>query len=363
MAWWPPVISLLERAQQRCLPFPFPFVPSVTDVREWGLEILPPPVAGLDKLLGDALEASLHRILIEAGIAMTPATTVWDPRSWYALFKYGASFAGTAPRLRLYEGSRGLDPRLTAVLAEEVACGVTCFILREKLGVDHIADVYPLLREGDLKFVACSDAENRPDFFCFDNNSRGLLVESKGAMGTRSSIAERVEVEGWNQVMNVQPVKYRLRDKCGRLVIGTHFCIDKHHGRSETTTLLKDPDGAVGDDFPDSDLVLRVAYAKVLRFAGLDILADTLMMRESPPPLNFNAFAINDVTFAALGISVFGGMLVLHGEVLKALINASVTNLRESIPRALAEFRPQRFEIPGGYALSNGLLVLPLVAQ
>ena len=79
------------------------------------------------------LQVSLHRLLIEAGIALSLATSSWDPRSWFALYRYGGDLLGTSPLLRFYSGVLDKDPRLTAVGSEEIATGITCYILRDIL--------------------------------------------------------------------------------------------------------------------------------------------------------------------------------------------------------------------------------------
>ena len=82
-----------------------PAIPSPTDLREWNVELDPPNATLKVSLPTDGkLKVSLHRLLIETGIALTPATSSWDPRSWFALYRYGLDFDGTAPKLRFYSG-------------------------------------------------------------------------------------------------------------------------------------------------------------------------------------------------------------------------------------------------------------------
>ena len=358
MALWPQMLNMIRRAQNRLCPFPMPFAPSPTDVREWPVEVQPAGTNVPIPFGNGVLQVSLHRILIEAGIALTPATTVWDPRAWFALYRYGPSFLGSAPDLRLFAGAQNLDPRITGVLAEEVACGITCYVLREHFGLDHIADVYPLIQSKDLVYV--SAAKSRPDYFCLDNNMSAVLAESKGAVGTRRRVEKQVAGKGWDQVTNVAPTKHALRQSCGRLVLGTNFCISGLHAKSETTTIIKDPDGRNADGQDASDNPLRVAYAKAMRFAGLDILADALLLRESPPPLDFQPIEIGNFLFRVLGLSPFGGLVCILNDILIAIVNASVVPLTESVPNALQGFREDRERLPGGYALPNGFMILYL---
>jgi hypothetical protein len=334
---------LMRRWRFGYLPLSLPYAPTPTDVRDWRAEIdpaatqLPVPFQN-----GDRLNASLHRILIEAGIALTPATSVLDPRSWFALYRYGADFAGTAPQLHLYPGAAQKDPRHTGVCAEEVSTGITCFVLHEHLALEHIADVFPLIRNGNISYVN-AQLGKRPDYFCLDNANEAVLAESKGAVGTKSSIKGRIYPEGWDQVQNVQPVNHQLRASCGRVVLGTNICIDGKHTRSDTTTILKDPVGERGPDAPgESDFPIRLSYAKALRFAGDEVLADRLLLRQPlparAPPMDDQLLNVKAVGMLPVGISPFGDVICLYGPTAKVLF-APEQPLERAVPDSLRGFR------------------------
>jgi hypothetical protein len=71
------------RAQHGFAPFPLPFAPGMADMREWRIETDPPAFATPNPIPANGrIVVSLHRVLVETGIAMTLATTPWDPRSW-----------------------------------------------------------------------------------------------------------------------------------------------------------------------------------------------------------------------------------------------------------------------------------------
>ncbi|HKQ49690.1 MAG TPA: hypothetical protein VJZ71_16575 [Phycisphaerae bacterium] len=350
------------RVADRLAPFPLPFAPSPTDVREWKVEI-DPTGTKLSTPLPDngTLRVGLHRILIETGIALTPATSSWDPRSWFALYRYGSDFAGTEPSLRFYGGVTDKDPRHSAVAAEEVATGVTCYLLREHFGLDHIADVFPCIQRGELEYVD-PDSEVRPDYFCEDASGLTVIAESKGTVGTRSDITRQIEPKGWSQVQNVRPTRQPLRQTCSRVVLGTHVCIAGIHPKSETTTLIKDPDGErpeVADD--DADELLRVAYAKAFRFMQQDAFAERLLFHQELPNIDEEERlpSSNGIPFLPLSKSPFGDLVGLYGPTLKSLFANSNRSLRASVMRSLVGFRRQRLELSGrGYALPNGVIVL-----
>ena len=364
--WIHPVRPLWPfwRAGRRLAPVNLPFAPSPTDLREWNLEILPPGFTPTKPFpTNGKLTIGLHRLLIEVGIAQTLATTSWDPRSWYALYRYGGDFSGTAPRLRFYSGTDQKDPRLTAGASEEIATGITCYLLREHFGLPHLSDVYACIQNGELQYVD-SSSEKRPDYFCQDNLGETVLVESKGATGTRSAITRRIDPEGWEQVQNIFPTNLLLRPSCGRVVIGTHFCIEGQHPRSETTTIIKDPEGNQSrSENPYSDMLLRLAYAKCLRFMGQDAIAERLIARipidefESLP--DFPILQLGQVNFLPLAMTAFGDAIGLYGPTAKALFLNSEKSIRDKIYSALEGFSDIRGSIEKfGYSLPNGVIVV-----
>lgn len=352
------------RARHRFAPLWLPSMPSPTDIREWNVEIDPPGTTLFHPLPADGtMQVSLHRLLIETGIALTPATSAWDPRSWYALYRYGLDFAGTTPALRFYSGVKDKDPRLVAVASEELATGITCYLLREHFGLDHIADAYTCLHRRELEYVN-TGSKVRPDYFCEDGAGSTVLAESKGATGTRSAITGRIDPEGWEQVQNVRPVNKPLRASCGRVVIGTHFCVEGMHARSDTATLIKDPDGLSSRNAdPESDTLMRLAYAKALRFSGHDLLAERLLGMQVEMDLRPNDIdqwpSIRGMRVMPLCSIPFGGVLCLHAQVIKPLLFTQGREVSVLVRRALKDIRKMRSELEGaGYALPNGLVIV-----
>jgi|GEM_PF-2958031 len=353
------------RLQHRLSPFSLPFAPSPSDLREWNVEIVPPTFSPANPLPANGkLQVSLHRLLIEVGIAQTLATSSWDPRSWFALYRYGWDFAGTAPLLRFYSGVLKKDPRLTAVGSEEIATGITCYLLREHFDLDHISDAYECIRRKELTYVN-PGSKKRPDYFCEDSQHLTVLAESKGATGTKSKIMPKIDPEGWRQVQNVTPVNLRLRNQCGRVVIGTHFCVGGSHPRSETTSIIKDPDGEPSQERnSESDMVIRLAYAKALRFIGRDPLADRLLARgEFAEPFpgieNIRPLLPGDLPILPLGLTPFGDVIGLYEPTAKALFSRATGSIREAVTESLRGFRDGRTALHSvGYALPNGVIVI-----
>lgn len=358
--FWP-----LWRVHNFLSPFPLPFAPSPLDMRDWQIEI-DPAATVLDNPLpaNGVMSVSLHRLLIETGIALTLATSPWDPRSWFALYRYGGDFAGTAPDLRFYSGVTNKDPRLTAVASEEVATGVACYILREHLALDHISDVLDCINRGELEYVN-PPSEERPDYFCEDGVGSTVIAETKGSTDARRSIRRKINRKGWNQVQNVRPRNRQIRNSCGRIVIGTDFCIQGQHQNIETTTFLKDPEGDPGrQENPESDELLRLAYAKAFRFMGQDVLAERLVLRGDlhdfvPDIDNTLLPVVVGLPLLPLGISPFGDVIGLYGPTAKALFGGVSGNVRSMVAESLRGFRQRRLELATiGYALPNGVMVI-----
>lgn len=352
------------RVRHRFAPFWMPSVPSPTDIREWNVEIDPPATVLPNPLpKGGKLRVSLHRLLIETGIAQTLATSSWDPRSWYALYRYGLDFAGTTPHLRFYSGVRQKDPRINACASEEIATGITSYLLREHFGLDHIADAYACIQCGELDYVDPS-SESRPDYFCQDGNGETVLAESKGSTGLRSTLQRTVRGKGWAQVQNVYPVKLPLRASCGRVAVGTHIGIDDPSRPSPTLTFIKDPDGMKSQERnPESDMLLRLAYAKVLRFTGHDLLAERLLGMDVETYLTSDDVgrwpSVRGMRVLPLCPLPFGGVVCLHAWIAKPLFFLQGGEISAFIRRAVGDIRKARTELEGvGYALPNGIIIV-----
>lgn len=334
----------------------------LTDSREWSLVLDPPAMSIVKPDVAGKVRAPLHRILLEAGIALTKATSLWDSRAWFAVDRYFPVFQGTGPRLRLEASTDEMDPRLKAVLAEEVATGIACFFMREHMEIVHISDTAPLLKSGDCDFIKDRDGDKRPDYFCLDEKKEVVLMESKGKIGTPSVIRNDVYQRGWTQITNVFPVNHHLRESCGRVVIGTTLTIDGQHSKSDTTTLVKDPRGTRGNSRnPDSDIPIRMSYAKALRFGGQDYLADLLIHRSRVLGMEFPLRKFGGLEVAIFGITPFGGFIGALASVVRVLKANSTSNIAQPIAEALGEFRRVRDEARmegDGYFLPNGIAIL-----
>ncbi len=311
-----------------------------------------PPNHGLN--LPSRTRASLVRILLETGIALTPAESVFSPAAWFAVLRYWEAFSPRSLRLRLVPSSDEWDPRLVTILAEELAVGVANYLAREYLGVIHVADVAPLLHAGDLRIknppFSPKHPGARPDFLGVLSNDQAIVFEAKGAVGTRSRLTKPLQ-KGHIQVRNVDFVAYQPRTiggapACDRMVFGTHFCTEGKHPLSETTTVVLDPPGDAPEDRRrlESDLAVRVAYAKIMNLADLSLIARNIVLRRGDEGLDdLPLVETGNLRLRLLGLFPWG-VLVLDDGVAQALRTAG-NDLRDPVSEALRVFQPREREV------------------
>lgn len=342
-----------------------------TDTRTWavkGEKI--PSNAGLG--LPQSTSTKLMRLLLEAGIALTPAKSYVDLAAWYPVFRYADAFATPGEELRLVASVKDWEDRLVQAIGEELGVGAAIHVARQHLGILHVADVAPLLGVGDLAYMAppasIDHPEARPDYLADLPNGESILIESKGAVGTRSKLNRAIE-KGKIQVDNIDFVAKAPRQVagipcCDRLVIASHFCVAGRHKRSKSTTIVIDPPApSPGSDLPrsGSDLVARASYAKALNLAGQAMLARDLVDRRPLRVDGLPVLTIRNRDFIGLGPILLGGALVIEAAVAESLVRAEGADVRPFLERPLAsvgEIRPS--DEPDLLLLNNGIGLLPL---
>jgi len=283
--------------------------------------------------------------------------TYADPAAYSMVLKHTGSFAGTSPQLRLRNSADKMATRLKQCLSEELATGVTCYVMREHLDADHIADVGPLIGR-DVDYVPGATKEYEPDYYAVDSTNEAFFVESKGAVGTRCALNGALD-HGKDQVNNVTSTSRPVRANCGRMVIGTHFCVEGKHTRSETSTVVRDPVGDQGQDRdPESDLSLRVAYAKVLRFCRQHELADRLLLRSRWPDLRWSPIWVGKWAFIPVGYSHTGDFICIEKSIFGMLASETGDGLTRGLYGAVSEFRSARRDLGLTTVLPNGIAII-----
>jgi len=344
------------------------------DTRTW--DVVPdsiPAHAGLS--LPPQATATLARILLETGLALTPARSIWNPAAWFAVLRYADSFATQQRRLRLVPGADRWEARLLTILAEEVSVGMGMVVARDHLGVRHAADVLPLIEAGEVGYrappVDPKHPEVRPDYLCLDDHEEALFVEMKGSVGTRSAISRGLS-DGKDQVTNVEMLRHRPRRRAGvvvadRLVIASHLCIEGRHPNSETATVVKDPP-VVQPEHDDggraSDLAVRLSYAKAFNFADAPVVSRNLLTGSRvnpglPPPAELGGWR-----FQPVGPCPFGGWIGVEVGVWEALVASGRGDLSEALRRPLANVSDllrknwAESDLPAWVLLNNGVALV-----
>lgn len=338
------------------------------DRRSWNLRTRGfPSNAGV--AVPTSTSATRARLLLEAGLALTPATSWTDPAAWFALFRYANAFAARSSALRLVAGAQAWDARITQVLAEELGVGVAIHLARTFLDVVHVADFAPLLAAGEFAFanppVSTVHPKLRPDYMATLSTGQAILLEAKGVVGTESKLTPHL-AKGKGQVRNIEFVKHQPRSVAGtpcgdRVVIGTHLCIEGRHARSETTSEILDPPGPVhsGGVGEGSDLAVRLSYAKAFNFAGTPGLGLALVNR-----LDLSDFAeatraeMGDLRISYLGAAPWGDAIVMDATLAQLISRFGRSDIRAPVAerlQALAEKSMLTEEESTHFFLNNGI--------
>jgi hypothetical protein len=163
-----------------------------------------------------------------------------------------------------------------------------------------------------------------------------IFVEAKGTVGARSRLTQPL-AKGKRQVENVQSA-HAPRPGGDRLVFGTNLCIDGVHTRSDTGTVILDPEGAKSEAplLAASDYVVRVAYAKVLNFADHAFLASLLLLGLPWPKIEEpERIEIGRLSLVVLAAFPLGGLVVIDERIWTELRHHDGRDLRRTIGGAL----------------------------
>lgn len=335
-------------------------IPSPSDVRVWSI-VREPQNLVLTTPLPQAgkLRVSLHRILMEAGIALTQATSAWSPEAMFALFRYAATFRGTGPDLRIAASPWKKPSHVTRAQSEEIATGITTYVMREHLGAIHITDVGPLVSQRFLQHSGIH-GKKEPDFIGICVSGNAILVESKGRTGSITSAIN----DGKQQVANIQSNHFTFDKNGSGYVVGTEFLRQGLALNRDTETIVDDPvvSNNAAADARGLDVAVRHSYAKAFRFVMQDLAAEYI--------LNAWQFSIEDGVLneffdnpfpgdevVPIGYSPFGDIVGLHRKVL-AVLASGTPNVHAEVSQAIQEPGGQLEIVANtGYALSNGIVI------
>lgn len=291
-------------------------------------------------------KTQLARILLEAGIALTPATKPPELfREGFALIRYESYFQ--AKSLLLADVCREMESRQKSCLSEDLSIGVCMHLARTYLRCKHVAD---FVSARDKKFVTTKDGSSRrPDFCCLDSSNEIIFVESKGTTQDDSVLSAKIK-DGKEQIKNAMTTQ-RIRQANEHFVIATQFATSSTGGPS--VTVVDDPPAKAGIEkqTDDSFEFIKLSYAKVFRYANRDDLANALLegraLRSRPTNAEFNP----------VGFDPFGNLLLVEKNIFESLNNQD----HQSLKTSLEALDTKKFEaaVDGKIVLSNGVALLP----
>lgn len=309
------------------------FAALATQQHRWNYLITPAlPTFGLLSNQPD-VSASLARILVETGIAVTPAgSPLNDFRAGFAVVRYSEFFRALQrlPNnpLLITSPSASISSRLKQIMAEEISAGIACFFLREYLDVVQVIDYQVWQRNLNRPIVG-----RFPDYYCLTTDREALLVEVKGTITKRLTTMNGVRSEGAEQVRNGVFGSERPRSLCNRFVIATNLLFSPSLVPSMTyiDQIIDNAEVTGSDEFSDfkpTDFDSRVApevlaQCKILRYFGLDQFAVNLLAGKKPFSgyenllQRENSTVIFDSEFVAIGSDPLNNILLFDKEALQ----------------------------------------------
>ncbi len=319
-----------------------------------------------ETVIPDVILIEPARLLLEAGIALTPATSWSDGRTSFAIAKYGWYFRGlvnNAP-LVLDSSCSEMDPRMKGIFAEELAVGMATMFTKDYLNITNIADVKSAIRHNHVRHsVASGKKRNKsgkkakrpgkksPDFCGIDSDQRMSFIESKGTLVSLGEARRQIN-RGKQQLSAVDPLQ--LEDG-PRFVISTYFSVAENSNNNEQTTVFVDDPFEDYKRYPDKlagDRFIRLAYAKVLRFANRNDLAELLLKRKHWPMRPYSPDERRR-QFLPIGFDSVGNCVLLLHDIFWLLSTSSRTNLATRLP----EIRVPK-ESLGKIVLANGVALV-----
>lgn len=227
--------------------------------------LAPPILAELNSSM--PVEVSAARLFFEAGSLLTPLAAT-DFTRWYAGVRYlnWLDHQHTDLRIRKMFKHPNVDSRYRGLFAEEMAIGLMAVVLTDRLGtvrINNTVEVLPTTYHGGQMIA---------DFVVESVDSAGrnrvIIAESKGSLGSKVSTSRRTRAK--QQVSNTSVSVTGIQTQLGLTFCSSMFFSNQS---SITNCLVNDPEPREEGPLVDRSHAWRIAYAKTLRFAGLDAAA------------------------------------------------------------------------------------------
>jgi len=226
------------------------------------------------------IRGAIYEILLESGNLLTPSTSKYDPRAFFALSRYYNAFSNDK-HLKIIENYDKIDSRIKSILSEEISIGITGFFLRNYVGISHIFD-FELEKDPRGAKLSNQYGGKKPDFLCLTTDNDLYIVESKGALGTPYKVGGNSYEKkysgplqkGKDQVGNVRIENPNPYKDINKLVLGTNILINKENKKrySKTTTHIVDPESNGESDFEieiDPKEIIINSYRKIFNLFGI----------------------------------------------------------------------------------------------
>lgn len=211
-------------------------------------------------------------------------------------------------------------------MAEELASGMACYLLREHLDVVHIVD-YQVWRN----LTNHNIAGRHPDYYCITSNGEALLVEVKGSITTTRSTMNQARATARIQVTNglfggqAQP-----REAGNRYIIASNLIVGTAANRRSISYIEQvAPPPIPSGGLPIADVPqpthdpATLSFSKVLRYVGLDEPAKRITegqpMQVDERILFRRQETIQNHNYSVLGFDPFGNVVLMDTDVIHAL--------------------------------------------
>jgi len=214
-----------------------------------------------------SIDVSLARIFFEAGSLLTPLAQ--ELTRWYGAVRYAHWIDRASAELRVLDDFNrdSVDCRYRGLFAEESAIGLMSVVLSDIFGaspINNSAEVLPrsARRPGQpiADFIAqCAEPRSR--------RKTTIVAESKGSLGQAISNARHKRAK---QQVAATSLTVAGFDRILPLAFGSRICFSGQ--KTQTHCLVDDPESDFQEERIRVDPLTtwRVAYAKTLRFIGME---------------------------------------------------------------------------------------------
>lgn len=299
---------------------------------------------------------NLLRLLVEASIVMTPAVSPFnDFRAGYSALRYSQYFKPLQLEHRnklIFNSDPSLRSiRLRALMAEELALGVTAFLAREYFDVVHVAD-YKLWQMVGIDKTSIE----YPDLASLDQLGQTILLESKGSISSRCSSMNLQRKRAAARLLNTHiPAQ--------RIIVAT--CLLHDNFEQDSISLIekvKQEDIEDLDGAPVKTELSCLAFAKIFRLAGLDEEADAMVSGRSFMNSSLSKhfpIKVFGKEFIPIGMDPFDNLVLVEGQTLSELKEGKIPNVPKRYIKNGSSTKDSPIEEKLAFTINESVLIFP----